>query len=136
MSAGDERAIHASAAGRRKRSRPGFLTLADARFLVEVVARRTLALETAEGVDADPALAEARQLLALVDVCGRLPTVTVRDRACCSGAAGGQTLTFQDDGDGVGPEALASGTQRLVFRCGEKRPVSANFPFRQTCDVA
>lgn len=45
-----------------------FLTLTDASFLVEVVACRALTLETAEGVDADSTLAEAGQLLALVDI--------------------------------------------------------------------
>lgn len=60
--------IDSSAAGRLKRVPAGCLTLTDARFLVEVVACRTLALETAEGVDADSPLAEAGQLLALVDI--------------------------------------------------------------------
>ena len=45
------------------------LTFTDAGLFVEVVARRTLALEAAEGVDAVPSLAQARQLLALIDVC-------------------------------------------------------------------
>lgn len=36
---------------------------------VQSVASRTFALEAAEGVDALPSLAQARQLLALVDVC-------------------------------------------------------------------
>lgn len=48
----------------------------------------------------------------------------------CRSAAGGATVTFQDDGEGVGPEALSSGTERLVFRYGQIRPVSANFHFR------
>lgn len=47
---------------------PGAGTFADAGVLVQVVAQGTLALEAAEGVDAVPALAQPRQLLALVDV--------------------------------------------------------------------
>lgn len=63
--------------GERKTTRPWesilvlrlvLLTLADAGLLVEVVSCRTLALEAAKGVDAVPALAQTRQLLALVDV--------------------------------------------------------------------
>lgn len=46
-------------------------------------------------------------------------------------AAGERTVTFQDDGDGVGPEALPSRTQSLVFRCGPSRGVSVNVHFRQ-----
>lgn len=46
----------------------GVLTLADAGFFVEVVACWTFALETAKGVNADSALAETRQLLALIDI--------------------------------------------------------------------
>lgn len=44
------------------------LTLTDASLLVEIVSCRTLTLETAEGVDAVPALAETWQLLALIDI--------------------------------------------------------------------
>ena len=44
------------------------LTFTDAGLFVEVVARRTLALEAAEGVDAVPSLTQAWQLLALIDV--------------------------------------------------------------------
>lgn len=43
-------------------------TFTDARVLVEVVAKGTLALETAKSVDAVATLAETRQLLALVDI--------------------------------------------------------------------
>lgn len=45
-------------------------------------------------------------------------------------AAGERTVTFQDDGDGVGPEALPSRTESLVFRCRRNRGVSVNFHLR------
>lgn len=100
----------------------GVLTLTDAGFLVEVVSGWTFTLEAAKGVDADSTLAETRQLLALVDVWGRrshaVSASTLQWRAL---EGGGQTFTFQDDGDGVGPEALPSGTQRLVLRCGQRQ---------------
>lgn len=64
----DERLINSSAAVRLNRLPRGFLTLTDASFLIEVVACWTFTLETAKGVDADSTLAEAGQLLALVDI--------------------------------------------------------------------
>lgn len=65
--------------------------LADACLLVEVVACGALTLEATEGVDTVATLAQAWQLLALINV-------------------------FQDDSDGVRSEALSSGTQCLVLR--------------------
>lgn len=64
----DERSVNSCPSRRLGGFPPGLLTLTDASFLVEVVACWTFALETAEGVDADSALAEAGQLLALVYV--------------------------------------------------------------------
>lgn len=66
---------------------PGWvLTLTDAGFLIQVVARWTFTLEAAKGVNADSTLAETRQLLALVDIWGRVRTVTLLrpmcDRSC------------------------------------------------------
>lgn len=61
------------------------LTLTDASFLIQVVACRTFTLETAKGVNADSTLAETRQLLALIDIWGRVHTVTLlRPRCDCS----------------------------------------------------
>jgi len=47
---------------------PGAATFADACVLIEVVAKGALALEAPKSVDAVATLAEARQLLALIDI--------------------------------------------------------------------
>ena len=49
----------------------GSYTFADSGFCVEDVASWTFTLEAAEGVDALSSLAQAWQLLALIDVCQR-----------------------------------------------------------------
>jgi len=51
-----------------KPTHPGAATFADACVLIEVVAKGALALEAPKSVDAVATLAEARQLLALIDI--------------------------------------------------------------------
>lgn len=62
---------------RTERAPAWVLTLTDAGLLVQVVACWTFTLEAAKGVNADSTLAETRQLLALIDIWGRVRTVTL-----------------------------------------------------------
>lgn len=111
------------------------LTFADARLLVEVVAVRTLALEAAKCVDTVAPLAQPRELLAFIDVCIRKRkravvkhTITSLSRqldltpgTSRSTHRRGFVLTLKDDGDGIRPETLSSGTESFVLGWKERK---------------
>lgn len=94
-------------------------TFADPGLLVELKASRTVALEAAEGVDAVAAVAQARQLIALVDICQTHVTHQILAR-CITDAERTPTLPSRMTVMGLGRKPSPPG-HRVLYSAGIER---------------